>query len=43
MLLTSDTALTANTGKLKDLRREARSLKEIVSQKELELHVLKDE
>jgi transposase len=35
-----DTAPAANTGKVTDLRREARDLKEIVAQRTLELRLL---
>jgi len=39
--LAGDTAREANTGEVKDLRREARDLKEVVAEQALELRLLK--
>jgi len=39
--LAGDTAREANTGEVKDLRREARDLKEVVAEQTLELRLLK--
>jgi transposase len=39
--LAGDTARAANTDKVKDLRREARELKEVVAEQTLELRILK--
>ena len=39
--LASDAAREANTGEVKDLRREARDLKEVVAEQALELRLLK--
>ena len=39
--LAGDTARAANTGEVKDLRREARDLKEVVAEQALELRLLK--
>jgi transposase len=39
--LAGDTARAANTDKVKDLRREARDLKEVVAEQTLELRLLK--
>jgi len=39
--LASDTARAASTGEVKALRREARELKEVVSEQTLELQLLK--
>ncbi len=39
--LAGDTARAASTGEVKDLRREARALKEIVAEQALELRLLK--
>ncbi len=39
--LPGDTARAANTGEVKDLRREARDLKEVVAEQALELRLLK--
>ncbi len=39
--LAGDTAREANTGEVKDLRREARELKEVVAEQALELRLLK--
>ena len=39
--LAGDTAREANTGEVKDLRREARDLKEAVAEQTLELRLLK--
>ena len=39
--LAGDTARAANTGEVKDLRREARELKEVVAEQALELRLLK--
>ena len=39
--LAGDTACAANTGEVKDLRREARDLKEVVTEQTLELRLLK--
>ncbi len=39
--LAGDTACAATTGQVKDLRREARDLKEVVAEQTLELRVLK--
>lgn len=39
--LAGDTARAASTGEVKDLRREARELKEVVAEQALELRLLK--
>ena len=39
--LAGDTAREANTGEVKDLRRQARDLKEVVAEQALELRLLK--
>jgi transposase len=39
--LAGDTTREANTGEVKDLRREARDLKEVVAEQALELRLLK--
>jgi len=39
--LVGDTARAASTGEVKDLRREARELKEVVAEQALELRLLK--
>ena len=39
--LAGDTARSASTGEVKDLRREARDLKEVVAEQALELRLLK--
>ena len=39
--LAGDTARDANTGEVKDLRQEARDLKEVVAEQALELRLLK--
>ncbi len=39
--LAGDTAREANTGEVKDLRQEARDLKEVVAEQALELRLLK--
>lgn len=39
--LAGDTAREANTGEVKELRREARDLKEVVAEQALELRLLK--
>jgi transposase len=39
--LAGDTAREANSGEVKDLRREARDLKEVVAEQALELRLLK--
>ena len=39
--LAGDTAREANTGEVRDLRREARDLKEVVAEQALELRLLK--
>jgi transposase len=39
--LAGDTARAANTDEVKDLRREARDLKEVVAEQTLELRLLK--
>jgi len=39
--LAGDTARAANTDEVKDLRREARDLKEVVAEQTLELRILK--
>ena len=39
--LAGDTARTATTDEVKDLRREARDLKEVVAEQTLELRILK--
>ena len=39
--LAGDTARAASTGEVKDLRREARELKEVVAEQTLELRLLK--
>ena len=39
--LAGDTARAANTDQVKDLRREARDLKEVVAEQTLELRILK--
>ena len=39
--LAGDTARAANTGEVKELRREARELKEVVAEQALELRLLK--
>ncbi len=39
--LAGDTAREANTGEVKDIRREARDLKEVVAEQTLELRLLK--
>ena len=39
--LAGDTAQAANTDEVKDLRREARDLKEVVAEQTLELRLLK--
>ena len=39
--LAGDTARSASTGEVKDLRREARELKEVVAEQALELRLLK--
>ena len=39
--LAGDTARAASTGEVKDLRREARDLKEVVAEQALELRLLK--
>ena len=39
--LAGDTAREANTGEVKDLRREVRDLKEVVAEQALELRLLK--
>ncbi len=39
--LTGDTARAANTDEVKDLRREAKDLKEVVAEQTLELRLLK--
>jgi hypothetical protein len=39
--LAGDTARVANTDEVKDLRREARDLKEVVAEQTLELRLLK--
>jgi len=39
--LTGDTSRAASTGEVKDLRREARELKEVVAEQTLELRLLK--
>ena len=39
--LFGDTARAANTDEVKDLRREARDLKEVVAEQTLELRLLK--
>ena len=39
--LSSDTARAATTDEVKDLRREARDLKEVVAEQTLELRILK--
>ena len=39
--LAGDTARAANTDQVKDLRREARDLKEVVAEQKLELRLLK--
>ena len=39
--LSGDTARAASTGEVKDLRREARELKEVVAEQALELRLLK--
>ena len=39
--LVGDTARAANTDEVKDLRREARDLKEVVAEQTLELRLLK--
>src|SRR5690242_18386836 len=39
--LAGDTALAATSSEVKDLRREARELKEVVAEQALELHLLK--
>ena len=39
--LSGDTAREANTGEVKNLRKEARDLKEVVAEQTLELHLLK--
>ncbi len=39
--LAGDTAREANTGEVKDLRREARDFKEVVAEQALELRLLK--
>lgn len=39
--LAGDTAREANTGEVKDLRPEARDLKEVVAEQALELRLLK--
>ena len=39
--LAGETAREANTGEVKDLRREARDLKEVVAEQALELRLLK--
>ena len=39
--LAGDTARAANTDEVKDLRREARDLKEVVAEQTLELQLLK--
>ena len=39
--LAGDTAQAANTDEVKDLRREARDLKEVVAEQTLELWLLK--
>ncbi len=40
--LVGDTARAANTDEVKDLRREARDLKEVVAEQTLELRLLKE-
>ncbi len=39
--LAGDTAREASTGEVKDLRREARNLKEVVAEQALEIRLLK--
>ena len=39
--MSGDTARDANTGKVKNLRKEARDLKEVVAEQTLELRLLK--
>ena len=40
--LAGDTSRAANTDKVRDLRREARDLKEVVAEKMLEMRLLKN-